>query len=672
MFTAKGVKTSWVFKTVVRLVVDHTFHSFVLFVHSFVHSFINSFISRSCLETLARRSNWRYINCPLCRQAAPLQARNTNQFPINTFVEELQKTKRELDETKSLLKQCLEQVDNGPRKCSRHKEAKVIFCKTCSITICAMCIITEHIKHQLITLEDEKKYKEFFVEGLKQQAMAIAYHWETHRDGLEDFKEHVVTCGREQVASVDARVEELVKSIQDNGKKLKEEIQSNTREQEQKLEKEIKMVEDCIEEIMSVHTTYDSKVLDGLHHEDIANIDLSRMKEMMRSLDSEDRYKSLAEYTTPMFDPDTFNFTSENLGKIEIKTSQIPEPSLPKVVAKIDTPYVTERRIISTELDTASRDKLSLCGGFIAITGYKHIEDDNTHPYYVRIYDKETLLPLWDHQIGAGVGYGAIDTGICMGKIDGEVYLFVSYTKMQQIEVWRVGEKSLVSSYVFHNHDEDVDLFHMECKNNRFYFTEGYFDSNPIFHAGGLYTTHEPKDPLVTFQSMSIGSNLTLELNKRIRTKFTNRKYIQGFCVANMERDKDVFIVTNWRPDQVAAFDEDGNFIWMLEFDSPSDLCWDGTYLYVHCSKDTDEVEVVNYRGERLLTMQIPLDISLYQALEDDWGRVRGLAVYDNAFGVFLSKFHGGITGNIESNELYVYSLNYTKIKESESDSAQQ
>ncbi len=509
------------------------------------------------------------------------------------------------------------------------------------------------MKHELITLEDERKYKEFFVEGLKQQARAIDDQWDSYQGALGELKLSLVAGGEEQIAAVESRVEELVKSIQLHGEELKQKIESNTQEEVEKLDRELDIVECHRQEITSLYAKYDSKVLAGIHQEDIAMVDLSKMKEMMLSLDFTVCFE---QYLFSTFEPDSFNFSCENVGNITFSPDNVEEPVLPKIVATSDTPYLTDRRIISMELDAScNRDQFSLCGEFIAITGYKDIIGDNSNRYCVKIHDKSTLLPLWDHQIGEGVGYGAIDTGICMGKVDGEVYLFVSYRKMQQIEVWKVGDKSLVSSYVFQNNSDEVDLFRMECKNNKLYFIEGYFATNAILD--------DPDDPLITFQSMSINSTLTLEPDGRIKTTLNRRKSIQGFCVANVE-GKDVFIVSTKSPDDITAFDEKGNNLWSFpELDAPASICWDEKYLYVYVQREK-KVYVLTGQGLDLLTLHIPMGLSLDDDdIENGWGEIKGLAFDEDVFGVFLSVFQCEPEDILKSNALYMFTLNYTKVR---------
>ena len=563
----------------------------------------------------------------------------------------MQKLKKELDETKLLFKQCLDQIENGPRKCSKHKDGKTIFCRLCAETICATCIITEHIKHDLITLKDEAEHKKFFMERLKQQTIAVTRHMEIYQKTLHGFKKDIITNSCEQMSLVDARMKEIIKSIEDHGNMLKEQIRSNMLAQEQKLDAEMNMVETYRGKIMSLHAMYDSKVPTGVHLEDVANIDLDEMQGMMETLFFRNGHTGLSEYMTSSFKSDSFEVTGEMLGKIETSTKQIPSPILPRVIGEISAPQLSERTDNSNR-DPSCKDQMSICDGFVAVTGYKSTDnDDSTKPYYAMIFNKEAFL--WEHQIAEGTGHGSIDTGICLGKIDEEIYLFVSYRKMKQIEVWNVSTKSLVSAFVFQDTGEDTDLRLMVCTNNKLYLTEAYFN---VYRNEGRMC--EPDDPMITFQTMSFSSGLRLDLKKRIKTKFSQRKNIQGFCVANVQKGQDVFVVTTDCPGQVTAFDEDGNEIWAIsDIDLPGDICWDGKYFFVVTERN--HITLVNDMGLKLVILPMLMTMTgPLMNFADCLVHIRSVAVQDNILGILIHAYLSNL--KCIHSEVHLRTLCYT------------
>ncbi len=566
----------------------------------------------------------------------------------------MQKMKNELDEANQVIKDFLDQIENGPRKCSLHeKEVKTTYCKSCSATICPTCIISEHIQHKLITLDEEAEYKKFFMEGLKQQAMGVNLHWAKYQKALKGFKEDVVkNCG-EQISLVEARANQICTSVLMERDLLKEEIRSHALVQKEKINSEIKRVEDYKGKIMSLYAMFDSKVPSGVHLDDVANIDLDKMKEMMETLTFDDGHTGLTLYVTSRFESDSFEITREMLGKIKNICRMIASPILPKVIGTIDAPDLS-KVIDNSSRDPACKDQISICDDFVVVTGYKSVEKDRTKPYYAMIF-KESAFQ-WEHQIAEGTTRGSIDTGICMGKVHGNVYLFVSYNKMQQVEVWNVDDKSLVSAFVFQNLSESTDIRLMACKDNKLYLTEAYFNAYSTSES-----KDEPEDPMVTFQTMTFGSGLNLEQKVKVKTTFSQRRNIQGFCVANLPGKRDAFIVSTKCPDQVTAFDEDGSQLWVMsDVDFPGNISWDGKYFFVVTGRN--RITLVNDSGMKIVTLPLPMDSHIYQDLDCCLACITGMAVQDNIvqdniLGIFVSR--ADHSENEKSSEILLFRLGY-------------
>ena len=120
-----------------------------------------------CLTGLARQSNNTTITCPQCRKIVQIPQRDVDAFPTVYNIISL------VDSFRAKRKAATDQSDTSSNYCQVHKgQELVVFCDSCSKTLCRDCVIdtTEHVQHSYGYI---KKYRKQFLEVLEQNRALV-------------------------------------------------------------------------------------------------------------------------------------------------------------------------------------------------------------------------------------------------------------------------------------------------------------------------------------------------------------------------------------------------------------------------------------------------------------------------------------------------------------------
>ena len=170
----------------------------------------------SCIERLLEEEE-EMLSCPVCRTVLQASER-VHTFPQNTYI--IAYIKR----------------NNAFAKCKEHDDKELsLYCKTndCRKSICQLCLIKEHMGHEVVDIAEEQKEKK---ETIRNIADELTSHLTVVQRYLLKTKENLEKKNRTTLATLKERRTEAVKLFNKMIKGVTSQINTSNQEVDQEID----------------------------------------------------------------------------------------------------------------------------------------------------------------------------------------------------------------------------------------------------------------------------------------------------------------------------------------------------------------------------------------------------------------------------------------------------
>lgn len=226
-----------------------------------------------CLTQLIEKSDWpSKFFCPKCRIEVKRPPGGATDFPVAFFLNQLE----------DVVKRQKEKQHQNLQKCGQHGKPYEIYCETCSVKLCAHCMLKHDNNHEKITLEE-------FI--CKKNKLSLDDTMKLMGKQTKECEALINKIGTSK-SFCTKRSETMKKEIQDHAEKVIKQVQTSVTKMNQEIDE---VTQKQIQELGKMYTTvktHMAKIDEGVQEikellkEKTTSIDIRPYKDLLEKLDT--------------------------------------------------------------------------------------------------------------------------------------------------------------------------------------------------------------------------------------------------------------------------------------------------------------------------------------------------------------------------------------------------